>query len=103
MEEGMCRRPSFLLPGFRLMRVFRPYWEDPRFTAIMDGLWPGPHKKVLGPCGWQPAAGGLIHRFQGRPLAIRCRCRPSDHQRTARSPQAGQRNWSSRGPETRTI
>ena len=52
---------------------------------------------------WQAAAGGLIHRFQGRPLAIRCRCRPSDHQRAARSPQAGQRNWSSRGPETRTI
>lgn len=57
MEEGVYRRPSFLLPGFRLMRVFRPYWEDSRFTAIMDGLWPGRHKKVLGPYGWQPGGG----------------------------------------------
>jgi len=53
MEEGVRRYPSFLLPGFRLMRYFERFWEDPRFTGIMEGLWPGPQKKILGPYGWQ--------------------------------------------------
>lgn len=55
MEEGVRRHPSFLLPGFRLMRYFERFWEDPRFIGIMEGLWPGAQKKVLGPYGWQPS------------------------------------------------
>lgn len=57
MEEGVRRYPSFLLPGFRLMLYFRRFWDDPRFAAIMEGLWPGAQKKVLGPYGWQPSRG----------------------------------------------
>jgi tetratricopeptide (TPR) repeat protein len=54
MEEGMDSRTSILLPFFRLLPTYRPLWSQPRFLAIMDAIWPGEHKQVLGEYGWQP-------------------------------------------------
>jgi DNA-binding SARP family transcriptional activator len=53
MVEGVDRHPSFLLPGFRLMLAYRRLWDDFRFREVMDALWPGRHREVVGPYGWQ--------------------------------------------------
>ncbi|MCG6954515.1 MAG: tetratricopeptide repeat protein [Gemmatimonadetes bacterium] len=53
-ERGAGKFGSLLLPFLRLVRGYSPLWEHPRFLSLMDAIWPGDQKRVLGPYGWQP-------------------------------------------------
>ncbi|MEJ2185266.1 MAG: tetratricopeptide repeat protein [Gemmatimonadota bacterium] len=54
MEEGARSRTSISLPWLRLRPGLGELWGHPRFLAIMDAIWPGEQKQVLGEYGWQP-------------------------------------------------
>lgn len=54
LEEGVASRTSLLLPFVRLVPANRRLWDHPRFLSLMDAIWPGEEKQVLGPYGWQP-------------------------------------------------
>ncbi|MEJ2185263.1 MAG: tetratricopeptide repeat protein [Gemmatimonadota bacterium] len=53
VHQAVEGRTSFLLPFIRTMAVSRRFWDDPRFVAVMDAIWPGEQKRVFGPYGWQ--------------------------------------------------
>jgi len=54
LEEGSESHTSFLLPFLRLTPTYQPLWDHPRFLALMDAIWPGEQKQVLGEYGWRP-------------------------------------------------
>jgi adenylate cyclase len=66
LEEGSGSHTSLLLAFLRLTPAYQSLWDHPRFLALMDIIWPGEHKKVLGPYGWQPEDVGSHEPWTGR-------------------------------------
>lgn len=57
LEEGTRSHTSILLPFIRMAPAYQPLWDHPRFLALMDAVWPGDQKQVLGEHGWRPGEG----------------------------------------------
>jgi TolB-like protein/Tfp pilus assembly protein PilF len=54
LEEEVESHGSFLLPFLRLVPTYQHLWDHPRFRSVVEAIWPGEQKRVLGPYGWRP-------------------------------------------------
>lgn len=54
LEVAADQGTSCMLPYVRVNPSLQPLWGHPRFQALMETVWPGAHKQVLGEYGWRP-------------------------------------------------